>query len=359
MTVQLTQPDFQRLIKIVSSLPDFANVRDRRRLVAGALEGVSKADIILARLDLDGMPMNVAVEVVRFFSNFGQVAYGKEALGIFLNYIQPFTGDEDSSFIQDLFQIYPLDTPASPNRLIDRWRGIENLADIKEKIIGEDTLRHIYILDMALDAAKAVVHIKVPKLNGRTEVGTGFMIAPDLLMTNNHVIASQEEAQKAEYTFNYQLDKNGKECSIVIVNALPDGNFYTNLELDYTVAKLNNVPDFGNYLKLQNKQVRQDERVAIIQHPGGHLKKISIQNNFVAYADTKDVQYTTSTLPGSSGSPVFDDDFQVVAIHHSGGMLTEPSTQRKYLRNAGTSMIAVLKDLQTNAPDIYTQLQGN
>ncbi|ODH02276.1 hypothetical protein A4S05_24955 [Nostoc sp. KVJ20] len=59
--------------------------------------------------------------------------------------------------------------------------------------------------------------------------------------------------------------------------------------------------------------------MAIIQHPGGHLKKISIQNNFVAYTDNKVLQYTTSTEPGSSGSPVFDDDFQVVGIHHSGG----------------------------------------
>ncbi|MBD2215133.1 trypsin-like peptidase domain-containing protein [Nostoc linckia FACHB-104] len=359
MTVQLSQPDFQRLIRIVSNLPDFANVRDRRRLVAGALEGVPKANIILAQLDLDGNPKNVAVEVVHFFANFGQVAYGKEALGVFLNYIQFSTSDEDTFFIQDLFQIYPLDTPATPNRLIDRWRGTDNMADIKEKIIGEDTLRHIYILDMALDAAKAVVHIKVPKSDGGTEAGTGFMIAPDLLMTNNHVIARQEEAEKAEYTFNYQLDKNGNQCPIITVNGLPQGNFYTNSDLDFTVVTLHNIPDFGNHLKLKSKLVRQDERVAIIQHPGGHLKKISIQNNFVAYADTKDVQYTTSTLPGSSGSPVFDDDFQVVAIHHSGGMLVEPSTQRKYLRNAGTSMIAVLKDLQTNAPEIYAQLQGN
>ncbi|MCV3215818.1 serine protease [Plectonema radiosum NIES-515] len=359
MTVQLSQTDFQRLIKIVSNLPGFGTtVYERRRFVEGAFGGEPKANIILGQLNLDGIPMNVAVEVVRFFSNFGQVAYGKEALGVFLNYIQPYTGDEDTSFIQDLFQRYPLDTPASPNRLIDRWRGVDNIADIKEKILGEDTLRHIYILDMALDAAKAVVHIKVPKSNRPTEAGTGFMIAPDLLMTNNHVIVSQEEAEKAEYTFNYQLDKNGQASPIITVNALPNGKFHTNYELDYTVVSLNNVPDFGNPLKLKNKQVRQNERVTIIQHPGGHLKKISIQNNFVAYADTKDVQYTTSTLPGSSGSPVFDDDFQVVAIHHSGRILTEPNTQQQYLRNAGTSMISVLKDLQTNAPEIYAQLQG-
>ncbi|HBE17948.1 MAG TPA: serine protease [Cyanobacteria bacterium UBA11149] len=353
MTVQLSQPDFQRLTRIVQKLPDFANVRDRRRLVAGALEGVPQVDLILARLDLDGSPMGVSVEVMRFLSQFGQVAYGKEALSVFLNYIQPFAGDQDSDFILELFQKYPLDVPATPSRLIDRWRGMSSVADVQEKIIGENTLRHIYILNLALEAAKAVVHLRLPK-----GAGTGFMIAPDLLMTNNHVIASLEEAEQTEYTFNYQLDINGKECEIQTAQALPGGAFYTNPELDYTVVSLEDLPSFGSPLILKSKQVQRDDRVAIIQHPGGHLKKISIQNNFVAYADSKVVQYTTSTLPGSSGSPVFDDEFKVVAIHHSGGMLVEPGTQQHYLRNAGTSMIAVLKDLQINAPEIYARLQG-
>jgi V8-like Glu-specific endopeptidase len=351
VSVQLDQSDFNRLTRIVQNLSDFANVRDRRRLVAGALEGAPKTDVILALLDLDGAPMVVSVEVVRELSRFGRVAYGKEALGVFLNYIQPFTGDKDSDFILDLFQKYPLDTPASPSRLIDRWRGLDSLADVREKIIGEDTLRHIYILNLALEAEKAVVHLRTP--NG---MGTGFAIAPNLLMTNNHVIASLETAEQTEYTFNYQLDINGKECQIQTVQALPGGAFYTNAELDYTVVTLKDAPNFGKPLILKNQQMRQDDRVAIIQHPGGHLKKISMQNNFVAYADNKVVQYTTSTLPGSSGSPVFDNEFKVVAIHHSGGMLPEPSTQRRYLRNAGTSMIAVLKDLQANAPEIYNRL---
>jgi len=352
VTIQLDQPDFQRLTRIVQNLPDFANVRDRRRLVAGALEGVPQADVILARLDLDGAAMGVSVEVVRFLSQFGQVAYGKEALSVFLNYIQPFTGDEDSDFIVELFQKYPLDVPATPDRLIDRWRGTSSVAEVQEKIIGENTLRDIYILNLALEASKAVVHLQLPK-----NAGTGFMIAPDLLMTNNHVIASRQQAEQTEYTFNYQLDINGEECKIQTTQALPGGVFYTNAELDYTLVCLKDLPCFGSPLILKSKQVRRDDRVAIIQHLGGHLKKISMQNNFVAYADANVVQYTTSTLPGSSGSPVFDDDFQVIAIHHSGGMLLEPGTKQRYLRNAGTSMIAVLNDLKSNAPGIYTRLK--
>ena len=351
MTVQLSQPDFQRLTRIIQNLPDFANVRDRRRLVAGALQGVSQADIILARLDLDGAPMGVSVEVVRFLAQFGRVAYDKEALAVFLNYIQPYTGDEDKDFIVELFQNYPLDVPVSPSRGIGNWKGMDSMADIKEKIIGENTLRDIYILNLALEASKAVVRIATIK-----GAGTGFMIAPDLLMTNNHVIKTQEVAEKSNFSFNYQLDINGKECPTQIIGALPDGAFYTNEELDYTVVTLKEVPDFGKPLIFKSKLMRRDDRVAIIQHPGGHLKKISIQNNFVAYADNQVLQYTTSTEPGSSGSPVFDDDFQVVGIHHSGGMLVEPNTQQRYLRNAGTSAIALLNDLQKNAPEIYAHL---
>lgn len=37
MTIKLSQPDFQHLTSIVQNLPDFASVRDRRRLFAGAL----------------------------------------------------------------------------------------------------------------------------------------------------------------------------------------------------------------------------------------------------------------------------------------------------------------------------------
>ncbi|MEJ6485297.1 trypsin-like peptidase domain-containing protein [Nostoc punctiforme UO1] len=351
MTVQLSTTDFQRLTRIIQNLPDFANVRDRRRLVAGALQGVPQEDVMLGRLDLDGAPMGVAVEVVRFLAQFGRVAYDKEALAVFLNYIQPFTGDENRDFIVELFQNYPLDVPASPNRGINNWKGMDSVADIKEKIIGENTLRDIYILNLALEASKAVVRIATPD-----SLGTGFMIAPNLLMTNNHVINSQEIAEKSDYSFNYQLDVNGKQCPTQTIGALAGGAFYTNEELDYTVVTLNDVPDFGKPLIFKSKLMRRDDRVAIIQHPGGHLKKISIQNNFVAYVDNSVLQYTTSTEPGSSGSPVFDDDFQVVGIHHSGGMLLEPNTQRRYLRNAGTSAIALLNDLQKNAPEIYTCL---
>ena len=90
--------------------------------------------------------------------------------------------------------------------------------------------------------------------------------------------------------------------------------------------------------------MRADERVAIVQHPGGHLKKISLQHNFVVFADRSRVQYTTATEPGSSGSPVLDDECAVVAVHHSGGILSDEATPGKRVYcNGGTSAAAILK----------------
>ena len=72
---------------------------------------------------------------------------------------------------------------------------------------------------------------------------------------------------------------------------------------------------------------------------------ISVQNNFVEYVDEKIIQYLTSTKNGSSGSPVFNDNWQVLALHHAGGTLKEPSTNRRYARNEGILISAILKDL--------------
>ena len=83
----------------------------------------------------------------------------------------------------------------------------------------------------------------------------------------------------------------------------------------------------------------------IIQHPGGLPKQISFQNNFVQYADATKVQYLTSTLNGSSGSPVFNDKWEVIAVHHAGGELPEPGTELRYLRNEGIAIGTILDNL--------------
>jgi len=54
---------------------------------------------------------------------------------------------------------------------------------------------------------------------------------------------------------------------------------------------------------------------------------------------------------------VLSDEFEVVAIHHGGGNLPEPATKRRYLRNEGIRMSAILNDLRQNAPEIYRRVE--
>jgi V8-like Glu-specific endopeptidase len=358
MTVDLQQADYRELKLLVQKLPQFATVRDRWRLVRDALAGSPGADAVIGQLDLDGAPESAAGATLQFLMGFGQVAPGKEALGVFLNYLLDYTGEEQQAFLRGLFARYPLDAPIAQQPPVKIWLGEDTPDDVREKIIGENTLLHVRFLQIALEAARAVVHLRVPREGGGSALGTGFMVSSDLLITNHHVIRTSTEAEAACYTFNYQLDVGGAACPTLTARGRRGGLFHTHADLDYTVVQLEDVPPFGTPLKPQRKKVARDERVAIIQHPGGHYKQISFQNNFVAFADGREVQYTTSTLPGSSGSPVFNALFEVVAVHHSGGMIPEPETARRYLRNAGTSMIAILDDLRAHAPEISARLGG-
>jgi V8-like Glu-specific endopeptidase len=354
MAISLDARDFDRLAGVVAALPDFQTVQSRADFVTDVFAGTPRRHDVVSSLNLDGTPRAVAVRVVDRLQTFGQDQPGRETLGVLVNKVLAYLGGGAAAdYLRDLLERYPFSTkPTADRPAMGSWGGRESPDQVAEKIIGENTLRDIALLEIALEAARAVARIATP-----VSLGTGFLVARDLFMTNNHVIEDRPAAEQSEYQFDYQLDRHGAEVPVRTLRARAGGLFHTNVELDYTVLQLAAVPDDLPGLTVKAERARRDQRVNIIQHPGGHYKKISMQNNFVAYADARVIQYTTSTEPGSSGSPVFDNDFEVVGIHHGGGMLAEPDGHRKYLRNEGTSMIAVLADLATSAPEIADRLR--
>ncbi|MFN2138277.1 MAG: trypsin-like peptidase domain-containing protein [Candidatus Promineifilaceae bacterium] len=352
MSIQLTQSDFDRLAGLLAALPDFRLPEYRLDFLDGIFAGSARRDDILGQINVSGPPRGVAIRVITILTRFGQDEPGQETLGVLINTLLSYIGSgEDADFLRGLFTRYPLEGDPLATRGLGEWRGHESQADVQEKVIGENTLRDIRVLELALDASRAVVRISGEK------TGSGFLVGPGLVMTNNHVVGSEPAAQQSMITFNYQLDRQLQPAQSHTTRALPGGFFYTNPDLDFTLFEIEEAPDEAQPLLLARQRLRRDERVNIIQHPGGHYKKVSMQNNFVAFADARDIQYLTTTEPGSSGSPVFNNDFLVVGIHHSGGNLLEPGTNRRYLRNAGSSMMAVLDDLRVNAPEMYEQLQ--
>ncbi|WP_196218218.1 trypsin-like peptidase domain-containing protein [Streptomyces blattellae] len=355
MSVRLDARDFERTVRILGGMPDFRTVRSRVDFVTDVFAGTPRRDDVIASLDIDGAPRGVAVRVVDRLQAFGQDEPGRETLGVLVNKMIAYLGGgDDAEYLRELLARYPFTVKPSADRgPSGDWRGRENDDQVAEKIIGENTLRDIALLELALEAARAVVRVVTPRW-----VGTGFLTTGGLLVTNHHVIGDSGTAEASTYDFDYQLDGQGLERPVQTRRCKPGGLFHTSARLDVTMIELPDIPDGVRAVPLVAERVFADQRVNIIQHPGGHYKKISMQNNFVVYADRSVIQYTTSTQPGSSGSPVFNNEFEVVGIHHSGGMLREPNSEKRYLRNAGTTAIAVLEDIRMHSPELAERLLG-
>jgi hypothetical protein len=370
MTGKLPHQDRTTLLYALSDLPPFATVRGRQTVVRNALGGYrlsGDVDRRLRWLDWEGAPIEVADGLIQLLDGY-EPAPGIPALGLIAQAIEPLVGPPHQERLGDLRRRLDWGADLEPAPAGD-WRDGRPPGDVvRERIIGENTLRPIYYLHLALRAADAVVRIEVPGVGA----GTGFLIAQDLMMTNHHVIADAQQARRAQASFFYELAIDRLKRDEITVGTADEPLLYTDADLDVTLVRLRDAPRLGHYLPVRPARLERDQRVAIIQHPGGFLKKISMQNNLVAHADERLVQYYTSTQAGSSGSPVFDDDFAVVAIHHSavqdqgwdggGRIRTDPHQadpkriEDLQWRNQGTSMIALLADLKAKAPDLLAEL---
>lgn len=212
-----------------------------------------------------------------------------------------------------------------------------------EKIIGaQSTLLPISFLEIGMQRARAVARV----VRADRTSGTGFLIGDGWLITNNHVLPSAESAEGATAEFNYQLTADGLAAESVAYRLDPS-RFHTSHEHDWAAVGVDiEVEQRWGSIRLEPVQTQMDAFVNIIQHPGGGPKQIGLYHNTVAYVGEARVQYLTDTLPGSSGSPVFDDKWRVVALHHSGGMLREPGTKNVFYRNEGIDVNALLDGLR-------------
>ena len=194
-----------------------------------------------------------------------------------------------------------------------------------ERFIGENDLVDIRFLLNGARTSAAVARIRFK----RGGFGTGFLIAPGVMMTNWHVFETQGSARRAVAEFGYrELDEDSRTTSEATVHEFdPDRLFYSHEELDFAVVavgkkvsgdlNLDQLPT----LRLPSKPVGviAGERLNVIQHPGGEPKQVALRDNVVVSGSKKPfLWYRADTHRGSSGSPVLTDEWELVALHHSG-----------------------------------------
>ena len=182
-------------------------------------------------------------------------------------------------------------------------------------------------MELALAVSRFTGRVHIRQRQGRTAgFGTGFMVSPRLLLTNNHVLPTPEFAAHSEIEFDFQNDRRGRPLPVVVYGLEPDVFFLTNEHLDYTLIAARPMSVSGKDLKLygwnrldpeQGKALLGDA-LNIVQHPKGEPKQIVLRSNQLVDLLSEFAHYATDTEPGSSGSPVYNDQWEVVALHHSG-----------------------------------------
>jgi Trypsin-like peptidase domain/MAP3K TRAFs-binding domain len=195
-----------------------------------------------------------------------------------------------------------------------------------EKVFGQESFDSLMWFRTAIERCRAVARVEDPF---EKPMGTGFLVKgadvhpnfpPVVLVTNAHVISTEYQMalhpDNARVTFRALEDSDVAYRVTRLLWSSPPN------QLDATVVELDGYPAAATRCPVGPKpQLPADPppQTYIIGHPGGMGEvMLSVRDNVLLDADDLRVHYRTPTLGGSSGSPVFDKFWNLIALHHSG-----------------------------------------
>ncbi|MBB4802107.1 V8-like Glu-specific endopeptidase [Flavobacterium nitrogenifigens] len=266
----------------------------------------------------------------------------------------------DNPFLKSALSEKEIRYSLGPDIKISEWGDVGE--DTLELLtMGQSTLLPVNFLAKGVIKSKSVGKVEIKVSGNRYNVGTGFLckvkdINDLFFITNYHVINHKDDISRTRIIFDYELDIYGNTIQSKSFEIDVNGPWYCSeiREFDTTVFKLkdedNQLESYG-YIELNEVTILKNDFVNIIQHPGGELKQISLYHNIVTNTTDRVVQYLTDTLKGSSGSPVFNSDWQVIALHHSGGGIKEGEPDLPFgikSRNEGIYINRIIEFIREN-----------
>ena len=271
-------------------------------------------------------------------------------------------------------------------------RSADELFNYERIIDGSDLLPVSFLIEGA-EIQKAVARVKLSSFSS----ASGFLVSNSLFLTNNHVIPNDDDLSSIKVQFNFQNDKFGNPETIDEYKINPNF-FHTNANLDYTLVRLRSKPllvirkpwddwrwNFNHIESILENDCEGRSRgpvlatktagstygfiplddapsyaehlhLNIIQHPRGDRKQITVQHNHIDEVYDNVIRYTSDTEPGSSGSPVLKNNWDLVALHHAGGA----RNGNTWINNEGIRIDRIIEDIrstfQSTNPSILNEL---
>jgi V8-like Glu-specific endopeptidase len=231
-----------------------------------------------------------------------------------------------------------------------------------ERILGADSFLPLAWYRTGLQRCRAVARVETVNDDG---LGTGFLVAgpdlhPDLpplvVVTNGHVVPEALNPAEAFVAFHGLDDDPGRQARFRVTRQWwyqPSARS----GLDTTILELAGYPQDVIPAPLASALPRKpllNRRAYVIGHPRGLAQpQFSMQDNVLLDYDDRVVHYRSPTEGGSSGSPVFNNDWQLIGLHHAGGF-NLPQLNRAggtYAANEGITFDAIRRGMATQSPD--------
>lgn len=167
----------------------------------------------------------------------------------------------------------------------------------------------------ALTVRNAVGRIESPQNTG---IGTGVLIAQNLLLTCNHIFTITR-VEKAWVTFGYKSDSYSRQD---IFELDLDFVSYHN-QLDFALIRLQPNPSLKP-IRPVNVGLDSGQKIRLIHHPMGLPVVISGLGEIVQVGQEY-IDHNLNTDKGSSGAPIFNDAWELVAIHRGNPGVGRPT----------------------------------
>ena len=321
----LTEEEYSQVMGLLCKIPNCLDTEVRRQLLIGMPESL-KMQIIdsgVPQTHFTGM-VNIANEnsVERYEEVWPIVQLIKQAIArvgqkspvgsrfqILLEQVQK-RAEQWEEWSNTFTGLSPQDTP-DLERLINAKLGMHSPVDWRTRMYQAEL-------------ATCLICFKGCSPEGQ---GTGFLIGPNLLITNYHVMEDvmrrNIKPKDVRFCFDYKTFNDslvGKPAEYGMSTTVLDDRSPANA-LDYILIYLDGNPGADlveghlprGWLKPVRHRFQSGEPLFIIQHPDGGPLKFAFDR--VNTSDDFRISYLTNTGDGSSGAPCFNLTWDLVALH--------------------------------------------